>query len=131
MCHVWQRYIDRPEQAAGEIKEELFYEFAQKNEKITNYVLSGGEPFLRYEFLKNITEYLLRKKKGVWIITNGILTDRILQFAEDLCRHNENFGISVSIDGIGHIHDTVRGLPGAYEMAVETVRSLVNIKKAL
>jgi len=130
MCYVWQRYADHPEQAAGEIKEELFYEFAEKNEKIFNYVLSGGEPFTRYEFLRNITEYLLRKKKGVWIITNGILTDRILPFAEDLCGYKENFGISVSIDGIGHVHDTVRGLPGAYEKAVETIRRLTDIKKA-
>ena len=40
-----------------------------------------------------------------------------------------DFGIDVSIDGIGEDHDSIRGVPGLFDQAVETYRELKKLEK--
>lgn len=94
--------------------------------------IGGGEPFLRkdlYEVLKVI--YGSSRPKTINISTNG-------QAVEETCSTTDNFLrdcsrthliIKVSIDGIGKDHDGIRGLPGAFDRAIATYRSLSALKR--
>lgn len=92
--------------------------------------VNGGEPFL----LKNIDEYIklilnLPKLKGIYIISNGTLTDQVLiklKAIKEMCsKKGISLTISFSLDGVGEIHDIVRNKKGCFEALMKTV-GLIN-----
>jgi MoaA/NifB/PqqE/SkfB family radical SAM enzyme len=87
--------------------------------------LSGGEPFLRADLpeLARLARQRLPRARIV-VSTNGFLPERILQVAAAWQRDSQRIGIAVSVDGIGRMHDEVRGVPGAYRRVVSTLRGL-------
>lgn len=98
--------------------------------EIQSIGLNGGEPFL----LKDIEEYVkaaievLPNLKSINIISNGFLTERILEkceFIYKLCKENDkSFDIIISLDGYGEVHDKVRGVPGAFQKVTKTIQKL-------
>jgi radical SAM protein with 4Fe4S-binding SPASM domain len=87
--------------------------------------LTGGEPFLRADLpeLARSARRLLPRARIV-VSTNGFLSERILQAAAAWQRESLRIGIAVSVDGIGRMHDEMRGVPGAYRRVVSTLRGL-------
>lgn len=79
-------------------------------------VLSGGEPLYRPDIL-NIAAHASSKGLQVALATNGTLIDLAM------AREIKKAGIarvSISIDGVnGAMHDSFRGVPGAYESALD------------
>ncbi len=79
---------------------------------------SGGEPLLRQDITKFV---LLAKRAGVSkieIATNGLLlnSDRLNELAA--------LGISglhLSIDGIGDVHDNIRGVKGSFQKSLNSL----------
>lgn len=105
------------------LQDEIFKE-------IESIGINGGEPFLlNYieEYVKNAIENL-PKLKAINIISNGFLTERILEKCEIIhlmcAKANKNFDIIISLDGYGEIHDKVRGIPGAFKKVENTIREL-------
>jgi len=78
-----------------------------------------GEPFLHPDFFE-IIRYV--KSKGLWcaVDTNGTLieknVDQLISSKIDL--------VNVSIDSVGEIQDSIRGVPGAFQKAVDGIRAL-------
>jgi radical SAM protein with 4Fe4S-binding SPASM domain len=92
--------------------------------------ITGGEPFLRNDILK-ILDVIFREVKPsrVVISTNGYLSDLIERITKEILKKNysDRVTIAVSIDGIGKIHDEIRGIPGAFGMVKDTVSRLKKI----
>lgn len=93
-----------------------------KEAGVRSIILSGGEPMLRHDL-----ELLARRVKGLGIMlslsTNGTLID------EDAANLIEDIGfdyVGVSLDGIGEVHDRVRGASGAFDRAVTGLMRLKN-----
>ena len=59
-------------------------------------------------------------------ITNAIqyqqVVDRISQSAEICHRYHKSFSLMVSLDGIGELHDTIRGRKGNFETAFKVLQ---------
>jgi radical SAM protein with 4Fe4S-binding SPASM domain len=78
-----------------------------------------GEPLLHPEFFE-IISYI--KSKGLWcaVDTNGTLieqnVDQLLSSKIDM--------VNVSIDSVGEIQDRIRGVPGAFQKAIDGIRAL-------
>jgi MoaA/NifB/PqqE/SkfB family radical SAM enzyme len=94
--------------------------------------LSGGEPFL-YNDIVAVYHYLntICKPMAVNIPTNGQLTDRIVIKISQMVKAfpKTKLTINVSIDHCDpKKNDEIRGLPGYYEKAVETVRQLLTLE---
>jgi len=93
--------------------------------------LSGGEPFLRRD-LREIadlaTEHL--RPRLLHITSNGFLTEQIVRFCETRNRALPLM-LLLSLDGVGEKHDTVRGIPGAWEKAMRTLHALTTRRKEL
>jgi radical SAM family uncharacterized protein len=76
----------------------------------------GGEPLLRPDLPEILAESHPRFHTSV--VTNGwLLSHRI----RDIAPHLDM--VFVSLDGIGELHDRLRGVPGSFDRAVEGIRS--------
>lgn len=95
---------------------EIFTQLKQM--KIFSINFSGGEPLLRddiFDVLKSASELHF----GVRLSTNGLLLDQDnLKTLRDL----EVYCLQISLDGLGDTHDEFRGINGAYEKTVESLR---------
>jgi MoaA/NifB/PqqE/SkfB family radical SAM enzyme len=87
--------------------------------------LSGGEPFLRDDMV-DLGRAARRRlpRARIVVSTNGFLTERILRAAAAWQKERARIGIAVSLDGIGPMHDQVRGVPGSFRKALATLRGL-------
>lgn len=92
--------------------------------------LTGGEPFVR-EDLSEIVEHILETSNPSTIIlnTNGFQTSKIIGFAERF--GSPGFHFRVSLDGVGERHDEIRCMKGAYDKALDTLKELIRLRKAL
>ncbi len=85
---------------------------------VPSVLFSGGEPLMRPDLFELIEHAVGRGLRAV-ISTNGTLID------EDKARRIKDIGVSyvgISLDGIGPVNDTFRGVPGAFDRAVRGIR---------
>ena len=102
--------------------------------KIESVGVNGGEPFLK----QNLDEYIevicksLPNLKNIYIITNGALTNMILNklvVLKKICsKYKVKLNISVSVDGVGEIQNIQRGNKLASTKTFETIREISNNK---
>lgn len=80
--------------------------------------ISGGEPLL-YKHIDDVLEYAHELGIKITLATNGwFVSDHInvIKKCVDI--------VSISFDGIGEIHDKMRGINGAYNRMVDALRLL-------
>lgn len=116
MCDIW-KIKNSPELTLEDI--------AKLPDSLRDVNLSGGEPFLR----KDLPEIVAAVRKAcpkarLVISTNGFLTPVIDKAMDKILKIAPDIGVAVSIDGIGEMHNTVRGIPGGFDRCMETVRVL-------
>jgi MoaA/NifB/PqqE/SkfB family radical SAM enzyme len=87
----------------------------------------GGEPFL-FPQLSDLTLFF-RKDLGLRIsaTTNGTTLNNSA-VREHILNHYAE--LTVSVDGIGSVHDELRGWPGAYATLRKSIRQLAEAKRA-
>lgn len=93
----------------------------------TDLWLSGGEPSLREELVDIID--LFCRNNGVTSLqfpTNGLLTDRLETIVDRLFELHPKMTlhINLALDGYGETHDKLRGVPGNFKKALESLRAL-------
>jgi MoaA/NifB/PqqE/SkfB family radical SAM enzyme len=116
MCDIWKLKETR----------ELELEYYKKLPKTLRDInISGGEPFLRQD-LVDLVKILHETcpKVRIVISTNGFLSDLIKEKMREILKVVPNIGVGVSIDGIGEMHDKIRGIPGGFGLATRTVKML-------
>ena len=127
MCHIWERKRDHdvtPEELSSILNDPLFRE-------VRDVGLNGGEPTLRKD-LGDLTQVLISKLprlRGVTLITNAIQERNVLHSIDDLGRRCKDAGVHlnvmVSVDGVGEVHDRVRGVAGNFASADRVLDSLM------
>lgn len=85
--------------------------------------ISGGEPFLRKD-MPQIINLLMDMQIKVGVTTNGWFTERIQELIKLAGDKKHNLYISISIDGLGRVHDKIRGTAGSFDRAVKTIELL-------
>jgi len=84
-------------------------------------IFSGGEPLLRRDFLEIASHAKSLDFKTISLATNGTLINH--EIARQL--KIMNLDVQVSIDGdIAEIHDTMRGVKGAFDHAIRGIKLL-------
>ncbi len=112
MCNVWQHPTRKVEEFSPEILEKLPGGMARLN-------ITGGEPLLRDDIL-DIVRVLDRKTKRLEISTNGYFTDRIVK----VCEQFPHITIRVSVEGLPHLNDDLRGIKDGFDRALRTMLHL-------
>lgn len=116
MCDIWK---------IKEFPEPGLSEFAKLPPSLRDVNLSGGEPFLRPDLVE-IVEAVSRScpKARVVISSNGFATGLILSQMKRIIQIKPDIGVAISIDGIGPMHDEMRGIPGGFDLAMATIKGL-------
>ncbi|MHB0914840.1 MAG: radical SAM protein [Thermoleophilia bacterium] len=117
MCNIWQ----------NENSSELDPALVAKLPASLRYVnLSGGEPFL-HKRLEDIVRGVRQRCPSAQTIisTNALLrTERMLERMEEIRAIDPDIGVAVSIDGIGAVHDRIRGIDGAFDRCIAFISGL-------
>jgi hopanoid biosynthesis associated radical SAM protein HpnH len=79
--------------------------------------IAGGEPLLHPDIDQMVAE-LIKRKKFVYLCTNGVLLRRKL----DLFRPSPYFSFAIHIDGLRERHDIAVDRDGVFDEAVEAIR---------
>ena len=91
-------------------------------------LLTGTEPFMYPEILP-IIEAVIRKKLSLHITTNGTLLARHARGLVELCQASRGVDISISLDDIGAAHDTIRGVAGTFDKAIEGIQAVARVRE--
>ncbi len=86
---------------------------------VPSVLFSGGEPLMRPDLFELIG-YAGQRGLRTVISTNGTL------ITADVAKNIKQRGVSyvgISLDGIGQINDAFRGVPGAFEKAVQGIKN--------
>ena len=125
-CDVWRKPSD---DMTVEEWQQVFHHLGHSPVYIT---FTGGEPFLRSDLDDLvISAYQECQPAYITIPTNGLLSDRIIEKTDRICRGapRAEIGINLSLDGIGEEHDDIRGVPGSWRRAMETWRRLKELQQ--
>jgi Fe-coproporphyrin III synthase len=121
-CDAWQR---KPE---GELDATQWAQVFRELPFLDIIKIIGGEPFTRTDLPEIIRS--IRKEIDpfvVQLVTNGALTDRILEFVDEFAW--PGLHVRVSLDGLRETHDRSRGQEGSFDSAMLTLNGLAEIRK--
>ncbi|KMQ51545.1 radical SAM domain protein [Chitinispirillum alkaliphilum] len=130
MCNIWKMDHSNEttlDEFGGFMKDPIF-------KKVEAVGINGGEPTL----LPNLVEYAeeiikLPSLKSLNIISNGYSSKLLFKNAEKIykvCKGKGiKFHISISLDGVGAVHNVVRGVPIAFEKVIVTLDELIKNKQ--
>ncbi len=126
MCNIWQ--MDH----SGEATVEEFAKFMQDDifKEVEAVGINGGEPSLvpnLYEYADEILK--LPSLKSLNIISHGFSPKPLFKQVEKIyasCKEKGiNFHIAISLDGVGEIHNTVRGIGYAFDKTSATIDEII------
>jgi len=116
MCNIWK---------VGDFDELPPEEYLKLPSSLRSINITGGEPFLRKDLVEVIGRiHEVAPSSRLVISSNGFMSDRIASLMAEMRRIHPKLGIGISVDGLHEVHDRVRGVGGAFEKAVETVRAV-------
>ena len=130
MCNIWNM------DSSNEVSLEEFSKFMKDPifKKVESVGINGGEPTL----VENLPDYAkeilkLPNIKFLNIISNGYYKNKLLYDIREIyssCKKKQvKFHVSISLDGVGKIHDRVRGKIGAFEKTINTLKEIERNKE--
>lgn len=129
MCHIWQKQKGNNELTLKQISN--FFDKYLINNFVRIINLTGGEPTLDNK-LENIIKIILKKCKKLQRIdipTNGIDSDVTVDKIERILAmlfpyQNIRLTVTIALDGIGKIHEKIRGKSRIFEDVKRTIKGL-------
>lgn len=123
MCNIWQQKYDyqiSPEELKAALSNPLYSE-------VRGVGVNGGEPTLRRDLadLVGVLFESLPKLSHISLITNSLNSSQVIERIGEIGAVIQQCGgsldVMVSLDGVGEIHDKVRGRKGNFENAVKVI----------
>lgn len=126
-CFYWKNLNKRDELTLDEINR-----ISSNLGRVQVLLLSGGEPLLRDDLFEIISIFIRNNgTKVVSIPTNALLPKQIVEVSERLLRSfpETTFSINPSIDELYDKNDEIRGIKGAFDRSIESLRELEKLRK--
>lgn len=126
-CFYWKNLNQEDELSLEEIEE-----ISKKLGTVRVLLLSGGEPVLRTDLFDIISLFIRNNDtKVVSIPTNALLPERISEATERLASSfpEITFSINPSIDELHEKNDEIRGISGAFERSLETLKAIEKLRE--
>lgn len=119
MCDIWKGN-DNVQRLEEEDVSQLLASFKQLG---TQWVtMSGGEAFMNPNLFR-LCDMLREAGMRVTILSTGLLLKR---YAQQVITHTDE--VIVSLDGSEDVHNTIRGIPKAYQKLCEGVQAIKEIQ---
>lgn len=118
MCNIWKK------DGGGEMSLDHVKRFFSRSNHFSWINLSGGEVFLRDDFL-DIVGFIHDTCKSLYLLnfpTNGYRTGHIVGSVAKILRRYRfpRLMVTVSLDGTPELHERIRNMPGSWERAIDT-----------
>jgi len=126
MCRIWENKKSAcisPDELRTGLRNPLYSE-------VSSVGINGGEPTLRKDLEKLATVLFeeLPRLRTISLITNAYNSDEVIARITEVGAIVQKFGgmldVMVSLDGVGGVHDRVRGKPGNFDRAVKVIDCL-------
>ena len=135
-CNIWQIYPNHWQVVEEELTLDEIGRIFASMPPVYFFNLSGGEPYLRND-LPGIVDLAVEHLKPAIIHspTNAIMTKRILRQTRAILENlrarglETPFTIKPSIDGIGDLHDEIRGVTGNWPRLQATIQGLLELSE--
>jgi MoaA/NifB/PqqE/SkfB family radical SAM enzyme len=135
-CNIGALYLANPRLADRNLSLEEIEKVFRALGPIYFFNISGGEPFMRPDLAEIVRLACLHLKPHlIHIPTNAIsprfiakTTRKILAYMDEHAPPSVPISIKPSIDGVGAMHDYVRGYPGNFELLEKTIDALLEIR---
>ncbi|MCL4383200.1 MAG: radical SAM protein [Candidatus Marsarchaeota archaeon] len=124
-CNIW-KINAKNELSIDEIKL-----FADKNRYFKWIELTGGEVFLRNDFVDIIKTFKASNPFIVTFPTNCLVNETLMleKIKQILELKIPRIAITLSLDGNEQMHDYIRGIPGNYKKTINMFKQLNKLKK--
>ncbi len=126
-CNVW-KLKEHVDINPGRLREVLNHPFFEKVESIG---INGGELSIVPSF-DDIFDAILTAPslKNLYLISNGLLPQKLLPLLE-ACKvkcdkKGIKMNIAISVDGVGRVHEDVRGVPNCFQRTEALLNELKN-----
>ena len=123
-CSIWKT-------PAAQLRSEISVDdierlFRQAGPDLLWLALGGGEVTLHPEFKRiiGIARLHCPRLSLLTFTTNGLKPEVALEWARAIRDQGFDLFVTVSLDGDEELHDSIRGVPGNYRLAEETLRLL-------
>ena len=134
-CNIWEIYQTHPEKRAEELGLDEIEKIFKSMGHIYIFNVSGGEPFLRPDFVELIELAVKYLKPGIiHIPTNAIAEKQILEKTSRIIKFLKknapslHLTIKPSLDHIDERHDEIRGVRGNFQKVMSVFESLKALK---
>jgi MoaA/NifB/PqqE/SkfB family radical SAM enzyme len=135
-CNIGALYLANPKLAEQNLSLEEIEKVFESLGSIYFFNVSGGEPFMRPDLAEIIRLACIHLRPHlIHIPTNAIspkfiakTTRKILATMDELAPPSVPISIKPSIDGVGAMHDYIRGYPGNFELLERTIDALLEIR---
>lgn len=135
-CNIWRIYPEKHQQAGNELTIEEIRKIFKSIGRIYFFNISGGEPFLRtdlHEIVEAAVDHL--KPAIIHAPTNALAPEKVIGHTRSILELLKKKGLKTpltikpSLDGVGKLHDEIRGVGGNWEKLLETFRQLKELEK--
>jgi MoaA/NifB/PqqE/SkfB family radical SAM enzyme len=126
-CFYWQQLNQPDDLSLDEI-----VSLSEELGAVENLNLSGGEPFLRKEFITICRQFIHRNGvKEIYVPTNGYFTERTVDAVRGVLRESalKLFVIELSLDGMPEFHDEFRKTRHSFRRAMDTYDALAELQQ--
>jgi len=135
-CNIWKIYPDKHRSFSDELTTEEIRKIFKSMGRIYFFNISGGEPFLRKD-LPEIVEAAIDflRPAIVHIPTNALAPEKIISQSQRMLEILKDkapgtaLTIKPSLDGVGRLHDEIRGVKGNWDKLLETISQLSELAK--
>lgn len=135
-CQIGAMYCQDPKRAEKDLKLDEIEKIFQSMKPTYFFNMSGGEPFIRKDLPQIVAlacKYL--KPRVIHTPTNAIMTERIIKNTEEIIKIIRKydptvpFTVKPSIDGVGELHDEIRGVKGNFDKLLRTIEGLKKLEE--
>lgn len=135
-CNIWQAYPNHWQDPGDELTLDEIEKIFRTMPPVYFFNLSGGEPFLRDD-LPEIVDLAVQHLKPAILHTptNAIMTKRVVSGTRKILENlrarglNTPFTVKPSIDGVGDLHDEIRGVKGNWPRLLDTIKQLQELER--
>jgi MoaA/NifB/PqqE/SkfB family radical SAM enzyme len=130
MCNIWKRKdASKTDLSLKEYKE--IFEQSRLLKSISIINVTGGEPFMRKDIVEFV-KFIIRNcpnLEEIRFASNGLMPELISKRMKEIVKLKCRFNIKISIDGIGEVHNKIRGNKNAFKLAEKTINSLAKLSR--
>jgi MoaA/NifB/PqqE/SkfB family radical SAM enzyme len=126
MCSAWKTRESR----VSEITPDEIRAIAERNRRflgrVSHVSITGGEPTLRRDLVGLVRAASESFPRAAFNInTNGFNTAAAMDAVTSILGFHRRLAVMISLDGLGEVHNAIRGVRGVFPHVVETIDRLV------